>query len=175
MPGIRLNGRAYGGTATVASADHLMVQDGSGNETNAQNLVSNILGDFGTVETSTSASKAYAVGDYLVLNGNLYKVTSAIAADGAITVGTNVVKTTVSDQIGNDVIYLKNKTVSATTGDIATISDSRITPDHVLVSTEWGNPSAITTDVSWSTETAGQLVLNGTCTSATTVNVVLVK
>lgn len=63
--------------------------------------------------------------------------------------------------------------VSATTGDIATISNSEITADHVLGRIEWTKPSAITTDVTWTTS-AGSLVLNGTASSATTANILLV-
>ena len=63
--------------------------------------------------------------------------------------------------------------VSATTGDIATISNSAITANHVLGRIEWANPSYITTDVTWTTS-AGSLVLNGTASAATTANILLV-
>ena len=43
------------------------------------------------VELTTTATKNYAVGDYLILSGGtLYKVTSPISTGGTITVGTNV-------------------------------------------------------------------------------------
>lgn len=51
-----------------------------------------------TEETST-ASRTYAIGDYLILNNVLYKVTAAISSGGTITVGTNVAATTVTDEI----------------------------------------------------------------------------
>ena len=54
-----------------------------------------------TVETTTTASKNYAVGDLLVYDGKLYKVTSAIATGATITVGTNVTQTTVESQIAS--------------------------------------------------------------------------
>ena len=59
--------------------------------------------------------------------------------------------------------------VAAGTGDIATVTDSRITADHVVVGYNivWGTPSAITTDITVTTS-AGQAILNGTCKSATT-------
>ena len=47
------------------------------------------------VEASSQASKDYAVGDLLVYNGQLYKVTAFIETDDAITPGTNVTPTTV--------------------------------------------------------------------------------
>ena len=74
----------------------------------------------------------------------------------------------------NKVLYFTSQAVSATTGDIATISNSAITADHVVATAEFADPSYITTQVTWTTS-SGSLVLNGTCTAATTVNVILIK
>ena len=115
-----------------------------------------VLGDFATVEDSTTASKAYKVGEYLVYNNRLYRVTTAIASGGTITVGTNCVQTTVGDELSNMVLRFEGITVSALTGDIATVIDSRITADHVVAECVWGNPSYITTDVT-ATTSAGSL------------------
>ena len=71
-------------------------------------------------------------------------------------------------------LYFTGVAVSATTGDIASISNAKITADHVVTECVFANPSAITTDVTWTTA-SGSLVLNGTCTAATTANIVLVK
>ena len=71
-------------------------------------------------------------------------------------------------------LYFTSVAVSATTGDIATISNAKITADHVVAEVTWANPSAITSDVTWTTA-SGSLVLNGTCTAATTAAIVLVK
>jgi len=49
------------------------------------------------VEATTTASRAYAVGDLLIYNGTLYRVTTAIASGGTITPGTNCTATSVSD------------------------------------------------------------------------------
>lgn len=57
-----------------------------------------------SVETSTTASKAYAVGDYFWKDDVLYVVTAAIASGGTITVNTNC-KAAV---LGNDVSDLKS-------------------------------------------------------------------
>lgn len=46
-----------------------------------------------TIESSSTASRNYSKGEYLVYNGLLYKVTSAISSGGAITPGTNCVAT----------------------------------------------------------------------------------
>lgn len=85
----------------------------------------------------------------------------------------------VETAIENDVLYFSATdstavSCSATTGDFGVKSDSRITADHIVAECVFANPSAITTDVTWTTA-AGSLTLNGTCTSATTASVVLVK
>ena len=57
-----------------------------------------------TKETSTTASKAYTTGKYLVLNDVLYKVTSDIAQGGTIVTSgasANVSSTTVGDELGS--------------------------------------------------------------------------
>ena len=71
-------------------------------------------------------------------------------------------------------LYFTSVAVTATTGDIVTISDAAITADHVLAECVFANPSAITTDLTW-TSASGSFKLNGTCASATTCNIVLVK
>jgi len=76
--------------------------------------------------------------------------------------------------LSNEVLYFASVACSATTGNFATKSDSKITSNHVVAEAVFANPAAITTDVTWTTS-AGSIVLNGTCTSATTVNLVLVK
>lgn len=48
------------------------------------------------VETSTTASQAYAIGEQFILNGTLYTATAAITAGGTITIGGNC---TASDSV----------------------------------------------------------------------------
>ena len=81
---------------------------------------------------------------------------------------------TVWQDIPSPALYFQNVAVSATTGDIATVTNSSIMSNYVLVECVFANPASITTDVTWTTSN-GSLVLNGTCIAATTVNVVLVK
>ena len=59
--------------------------------------VNEVKSNLATIETTSTASKAYSVGDYLVYKGQLYEVTSAIASGGTLTVGTNIVATTVGN------------------------------------------------------------------------------
>lgn len=85
-----------GGTPiTAASLNH--VDDGL---LDHDEDLQNIFGDMATLEEDETASQSYAVGDYLILDGLLYKVTTAISSGGTIAPGTNVVQTTVSAELG---------------------------------------------------------------------------
>lgn len=55
------------------------------------------------IQTSTTASKAYAKGDYFVLNGTLYRVTTAIANGATITIGTNAVATNIGGELNSKI------------------------------------------------------------------------
>ena len=74
----------------------------------------------------------------------------------------------------NKVLYYTSVAISAGTGDIATVSNAAITADHVVTSAVFADPSKITSQVTWTTA-SGSLTLNGTCTAATTANIVLIK
>lgn len=82
--------------------------------------------------------------------------------------------TSLQTAAANKVLYLTNIACSATTGNFASVSNSAITANHVVAECVFANASAITTDVSWTTS-SGSLVLNGTCSAATTANIVLIK
>ena len=63
------------------------------------------------VETSTTASQAYAIGEQFILNGVLYTATAAITAGGTITIGGNCTASdSVTEQISNGWKYLDAKT-----------------------------------------------------------------
>lgn len=51
------------------------------------------------IEATTTASRSYLVGDYLMLQGEFYKVISAISIGDTLTVGTNIQSTNVGDEI----------------------------------------------------------------------------
>ena len=55
--------------------------------------------DIATVESGTTASRAYSVGELVYVSGTLYRVKTAIASGATFTVGTNVELSTVSDAI----------------------------------------------------------------------------
>ena len=58
-----------------------------------------ILGNLAMIESSP-ATQAHAVGDYIVYNGQLYKVTAAISAGESLTIGTNVEATNIATAFG---------------------------------------------------------------------------
>ena len=76
--------------------------------------------------------------------------------------------------INNKVLYRTSVPVLATTGTIVSVSNEAITSDHVLAECVFSNPSYITTDLVWTTASES-LTISGTCTTATTANIVLIK
>ena len=76
---------------------------------------------------------------------------------------------------GGSVFYFTQQAVSsATNAEIFRITDPSITADSVCLSCVFADPSYIITDVSW-TSYAGYISFTGTCTAATTADVVLVQ
>lgn len=132
--------------------------------------------------TATAKASAAAGSATTASNAASTATTKAGEAAASATTASNAASTATTKaseasasaaQVSDFCLMFKDQAVTATTGDIATITDSRITANHVVVECVWGNSSAITTDVTWTTS-AGSLVLNGTCSTATTVTVTLV-
>ena len=173
----------YAQTATSkASQASASAAAAATSETNAEHYASmlnaeRLLGNFATYQSTLTASKAYKVGEFLTYNGYLYRVTTAIAQGGTITPGTNVAQTNVGAEIANRRLWFKNVAVTATTGSIIDLTDSRITADYVLEGgvITWGDSSKVTSLTSWSTETAGHFIVTGTASAATTATFALVK
>jgi hypothetical protein len=107
--------------------------------------------------TDTTIADADYIPFYDTSAGTMKKITKANADFG-----------------GGGALYFTSVACAATTGNFATKSDSNITANHVVVSVEYANPSAITSDVTWTTAN-GSVTLNGTCASATTCSIVLVE
>lgn len=132
----------------------------------------------GSVNNNTadaySSSGTYKIGQLCIYENTLYRCNTAITTAEAWTAA-HWTATTIAEEIENRVLWLPGVTVSATTGSIVSVSDSRITTDHVLASCTWASDSSITALTSWSTETAGQLTITGTCSAATTADILLVK
>lgn len=89
----------------------------------------NILGDMATVESSV-ASKAYSIGDYIVLDSYFYKVTAAIAQGDTFVEGTNIEKT----NVGAEVSQLNSNIKKGVPG----LSDM---PSDYYINVRWNNGS----------------------------------
>lgn len=75
------------------------------------------------IEATTTASRAYSVGNYLMLQGEFYKVISAISIGDTLTVGTNIQST----NVGNELSRVKTLTATLTAGQTTlTFTDSSI-------------------------------------------------
>ena len=120
-----------------------------------------------------SSSSTYKIGELCIRNNKLYRCTTPITTPEAWNTS-HWAETTIANEIENRCLFFKDVPVSATTGTILSKSDSRITEDHIVTQCVWANSSAITARASWTTS-AGSLVITGTCTSATTADITLVK
>jgi hypothetical protein len=114
-----------------------------------------------TNKVSAPVMREYFVGDLTALD-TLVK-TSVVAAINEIVAA-----------LGINILYFTSVACSATTGDFATISNANITADHVVAQIYFANSAAITSEVTVTTS-AGSAVINGTCASATTCDILLVK
>ena len=139
--------------------------------------IEDILGNFATWELTTTASKSYHVGECLVLNRKLYEATAEIDQGDTLSIGTNIEQTNVGAKVANRRLWFKDVAVSAITGSIIDLSDSRITADYVLEGgvITWGDSSKITSLTNWSTDTVGHFIVTGTASAATTATFALVK
>lgn len=86
--------------------------------------VQTLAGSVAIIETSP-ATATHAVGDYIVWNGQLYEVITAIAVGETLTVGTNITSTTVGEELtslNNGLTNLiKTQTVTDTTSSAGVI------------------------------------------------------
>lgn len=146
--------------------------------TTAQNLsdaVNELDAEIGDVSqmTTTATDLAAAVNE---LDSDISDINDEIGSTALPTTAQTLTGAIaeIHTDIGNDVLYLTSVPCSATTGNFVSYSNAQITADHVVAECVFANPSAITTDVAWTTA-SGSITLNGTCSSATTCNLVLVK
>lgn len=108
-------GSLIGGVETVVRQ---IVEDIIEEDTDVQ-VISRLSEDFATVEGSTTSAHAYSVGDLLVLNNYLYRVTAEISIGNTLTVGTNIERRTVEDEVkgvNNAIDTLRQNTESAFEG-----------------------------------------------------------
>ena len=107
-------------------------------DANAQKTAANLA----TIEAVATASKPYVVGEYLVLNGILYKVTQAIANGGALVVGTNIAQ----DNVGTELKSIKDalsplQTLSASFSG-TTDANGNVQLNAAAVNVKWITPAS---------------------------------
>ena len=84
-------------SATVQGA----LDDVNGRLTQSIDSIQSQIVPTASIEKGETASKAYSVGDFLVKNGALYKVTNAIVKDDVLTVETNIELDTVASELSS--------------------------------------------------------------------------
>lgn len=141
--------------SNLVSTDELPIERGTLTYKTALSSIANAVSSILGLGTAARA----AIDTTLSVNG---AVAGAKATGDAITAA--------------KVSYFQNQAVSATTGQIMRIpasgTNSRITANTVVLECSFANPSAITTDVTW-TSYSGYIAFSGTCSAATTANVTL--
>lgn len=80
--------------------------------------------DIATVEPTNTASRAYSVGELVYVNGNLYKVITAIASGATFTVGTNIQSTNVSGTVKDALDNMSAENVSYGSGTVKDALDA---------------------------------------------------
>lgn len=100
----------------------------------------------------SSASKAYAVGQQLVLNDILYNVTAAISAEDALVIGTNIsASDDLTTQIGNATARIGAVTSQTLAANVTSVSFSVPTSGNYLIdfwASDGSNYTTIDTSVS---------------------------
>ena len=99
------------------------ISDVNGRLTQTTDSIQKQIVPTASIEKGATASKAYSVGDFLVKDGILYKVTEAIAEGDALTVGTNIDMTT----IGSELSEIKSGSTDKWTFKKLTNTNNKIT------------------------------------------------
>lgn len=108
------------------------------NYSDIQQLQSNLA----TIEATSTASKAYVVGEYLVYNGQLYIVTAAIALGDTLAVGTNIESTSISDELEEKI----STTGGRMDGGQLQLQSSNITSGTAPQTSTYGNSNIVFLD-----------------------------
>lgn len=121
------------------------------------------------VESSTTATKRYEIGDQFILNGVLYTATAIIANGGTITVGTNCTASdTIIEQIPN-VEGKANKTDLASISETGSTASQAITAgtyfylngEYVKAKTDIASGATFTLNTNYVVATVGDNLLSG--------------
>ena len=129
-------------------------------------------GSPGTDDTYTCYVNSTAVGTFIVHNGSDGLGTVNSVNSIGVDAGTNNITLTASD-VGAPTIPL-HLAVASFSSLPKTISNASITSTMRVIECVWGTPSAITSNVTWTTS-SGTVVLSGSMSGSTTVDLVLIE
>lgn len=125
-----------------------------------------------TVQADTSLINQQYQDAITELQNAIAQAWSGTISDGSITM--DKLASSLKSVIENKVLVFASVACTAMIGDFASVSNAAITANHIVVGLEFADPNFVTTDVTWTTA-AGSVTLNGTCISATTVDIILAK
>jgi len=131
MPAIYKGGIPYTGD-TEAKYVGVSMPDST---LNMQELTENLLGDMATVEKQR-AQAVHDTGDFLVLDGQLYKCTASIAVGDRLAVGTNIAKTNAGSELGSlkgEIATLKSSSLTITPGSDVTLVNNNSVKNGKMV------------------------------------------
>ena len=113
---IEVSGRIIEPGEAIAAFDRIQIA-------NIQEIKNSVEKTIATVENSTTATQAYAEGDFVVVGGQLYKATDTISIGDTLTSGTNIAASTVASEIAvlNADIGTKAAAIDLTTHITATV------------------------------------------------------
>ena len=143
-----------------------------------ETAINSLTGSLAMVETSPATAN-HAVGDYLVLNGQLYEVTATIATGETLTVGTNISVRNVGEELtelNNGLITTRifRETNISISGDSTAIVnfDVALTGYKAIgiVGYESSNADVIPLEVHVNNDTRVGAVARNIASSATTFN-----
>ena len=114
--------------------------------------------DIATIESGTTASRAYGIGELVYVSGTLYRVKTAIASGATFTVGTNVEVTNVSASITERIASIvKTITIPASTSDAAGIITLTGIPSDAKIILSTANGTVFKqSNNTWGLQTRGQ-------------------
>jgi len=160
-------------TITDNMSDEIPVEQGTATlKTTWQKGLNLFVSSAGTPQMDGTAAKGTA--NALARSDHIHPTDTSRASQTDMTAAQGDISALQTAAAGK-VLYFTSVTCTATTsGNFVNYSNASITANHVLAECVFANPSAITNDVTWTTA-AGNIKLNGTCSTATTVNLVLVK
>lgn len=133
----RSNARTLDWDGNEALAGDLTINAGGADEVTVGEAISNTQAMLATVETGTTASKAYAIGELLVHDGTLYRVISAITLGDTLILDGNIEQTTVEQELSvanNDVTDVQINGSSIVSNGVANIpfADSNSGPFGIV-------------------------------------------